>query len=60
MAKRAGMARPSTARQAQLTKRTVPDGPTCRYRDPDTARQSCRAGGTMVYLSILYNLAKNM
>jgi hypothetical protein len=37
--------RADTARQAQLTKRAVPDGPTCRYRGPGTARQPASRAG---------------
>jgi hypothetical protein len=42
-----GPARPvvGTARQAQLTKRVVPDGSTCRYRDPGMARQPASRAG---------------
>ena len=57
MAKRA-----DTARQARLAKRAVPDGPACSCRGQawpvSLLVVPSRPGGTMVYLSILYNLAK--
>jgi hypothetical protein len=41
MAKRVGTTRPGigTARQARLTNRVVPNGPTCRGSDSGMARQ---------------------
>jgi hypothetical protein len=52
MAKQAGTARPvtGTARQARLAKRAMPDGPACRCRGPDTARQCASRAGPARWL----------